>query len=453
MHVLHGTWVPEARLFVLWGENTAVDPRTRFSKRAKIAPHPYDLGFDALLNYVAELAPKAQPDGGDVTIWLPGAGKLTQPSPEARAAGLGDPEGTIQLLRWRVEALTLRPYDALELLIRLPARVEAGAGLALGGDLRFWQQAALLVLHALIEQRYAPTLEQQSGGRLVAGWLPDLEPGLLAGMARNMPPLCRALAPDPASAPQPLPMIEHFLQTGLDAFIRRVGARVPSARLPRLARAPWLKALIGEDRRLAANAPEAKKTYETWQGWRGLAETAATGAGAGAFRVCFRLEDPTETDPEQEPVWGLSYLLQAADDPSLLIDAATVWRSRGKTLTYLERRFDQPHERLLAALGVAARFFSPVERSLRSAKPTGVPLSSEEAYRFFSEPRRAGGAWLRRAGAELGTAQYAQGAGQNRGPAGSARPRRCGRDVELRAAGELRVGILGGRPDHQPGGI
>jgi SNF2 family DNA or RNA helicase len=83
--------------------------------------------------------------------------------------------------------------------------------------------------------------------------------------------------------------------------------------------------------------------------------------------------------------WRLDYLLQARDDLSLLVPLEDVWRERGATARFLDRRFDHPHERVLASLGQAARLFEPIDRSLRQAHPLGCDLSGAEAYAFLRE--------------------------------------------------------------------
>ncbi|MDQ3699637.1 MAG: DEAD/DEAH box helicase, partial [Chloroflexota bacterium] len=116
------------------------------------------------------------------------------------------------------------------------------------------------------------------------------------------------------------------------------------------------------------------------------------------FRVCFRLEPPETEPPETaspapartetkapETSWTLRYLLQASDDPSLLVPASEVWRQRGTMARFLNRRLEQPQERLLAGLGRAARLFPPLEASLRAARPEACPLSVADAYRFVRE--------------------------------------------------------------------
>src|SRR5207247_238898 len=97
-----------------------------------------------------------------------------------------------------------------------------------------------------------------------------------------------------------------------------------------------------------------------------------------AFRLCFRLVPPASDKRDDRP-WQLDYVLQATDDPSLLVTVGEVWRHRGQTARFLTRRFDQPQERVLAALGRASRVFAPIEGSLRTARPEACALSSREA--------------------------------------------------------------------------
>ena len=46
---------------------------------------------------------------------------------------------------------------------------------------------------------------------------------------------------------------------------------------------------------------------------------------------------------------------------TLLCPNEQVWRERGSTLKFLNRKFDAPQERLLAGLGQASRIFTPIE--------------------------------------------------------------------------------------------
>lgn len=369
MHILHGTWLPGQGRLMLWGEDTSITPSLRKGKRGKSTPHPFLMTANDWLRHLDHYTTDSQPDGLDVTLWLPGVGKHPLPSPEALTAGAIAPEGEPELLPWHVNTVTLSPTDALDYFIQLPLPHENPAGFLLGSDLRFWQQAAMLSMSCLVEQRYIPALDLR-GSQLVAFWKAQPDADLLAQLAANMPPLCRAVGDDLSATPQPDDLLVDFLHKTVDAFIRedyRGQKRLPTHR--------WLKALVGEERQVAGSAADNRDLFESWRNWQ---ETASGGA-MGTFHVCFRLEEPAlEDDP-----WSLNYLVQAADDPSVMVEARTVWNSKGQTLHMLERRFDNPQEKLLAALGLASRVFPPIERSLRQPSPVGVALDREEAYHFL----------------------------------------------------------------------
>ena len=103
--------------------------------------------------------------------------------------------------------------------------------------------------------------------------------------------------------------------------------------------------------------------------------------------MALRLSAPEPTqglDHRKQDAWLLEFLLQARDDPSLLVGAADIWRG-GEALAGL-RRLKDPQEKLLTGLGYAARFFAPLEHTLQeSSTPEGLVLNSQEAFRFMRE--------------------------------------------------------------------
>jgi hypothetical protein len=163
----------------------------------------------------------------------------------------------LTLLAWEINTVTLKPTDLLHLMILLPLPTEHQTGFVLGSDLAFWQQAALLVMNCLIEQRYIPALEQQ-GTRYLAHWQPLPDADLLAQLVDSMPPLCRAVTDDARSALAPRQLLAGFLQTTLDAFVRETYAvqQATAARWLKplkklIPRHPWLQALTGPERTLS----------------------------------------------------------------------------------------------------------------------------------------------------------------------------------------------------------
>src|SRR5581483_11158959 len=149
----------------------------------------------------------------------------------------------------------------------------------------------------------------------------------------------------------------------------------------------WLAALRGEP--VLEGEPAALAGFaEQFRAWTEAGDAAEA---ADTFRVCLRL-DPPAGDPEAPAgptpgasAWRLDFLLQATDDPSLLVPAGEVWRQRGATGRFLNRRFDSPHERLLAGLGRASRLFPPLEAGLRTARPETCALTTAEAHDFLRE--------------------------------------------------------------------
>jgi SNF2 family DNA or RNA helicase len=81
----------------------------------------------------------------------------------------------------------------------------------------------------------------------------------------------------------------------------------------------------------------------------------------------------------------LYYLIQAKDDPSLLVPAEEVWKKSQGALTHLGHRFEQTQEKLLAGLGYAARLFPPIASSLKSKRPIDLSLDANNAYTFLRE--------------------------------------------------------------------
>jgi SNF2 family DNA or RNA helicase len=195
--------------------------------------------------------------------------------------------------------------------------------------------------------------------------------------------------PDPMQVPAPDALVDDFLKRLIDCAVREWGSVHLDKRrkVPEGVAGVWWEALWAPDGHIVVPLRERRALaafYEAWQGWIGQLR----GAAEAAFRLCFRLEAP-EIDPETEKViqsdWALRYMLQANDDPSLLVPVDTVWGASGGTLEYLSYRFDHAQEQVLAGLGLAARLFPPIRQSLRAACPESCTLSVDEAYAFLRE--------------------------------------------------------------------
>ncbi|GAC1542708.1 MAG: DEAD/DEAH box helicase [Herpetosiphon sp.] len=368
-HVLHGNWLPEIRRFFVWGET---DAGGRKGRQPKIPPHPFQTTEQALREQFMRL----DVDPGALvehtqTLWLPSAGKLPMASPELMATGaVNGPEGDQMLMPWRVTGLALTAGKALDLLLALRPNMVIAA------DMLAWRAGAFLALQLVAAQQMQPALERD-GYVLRAGWRARPDPAMahqIATLARCLPPVCRAAVDDPAAAAGPRTLVDGFLAALADATIRETGFKVEQAATPG---GHWLRALVGPDANVKLKGAQADDLFKSWQAWDGQRQVA----GDDVFRVTFRLEAPQEADA----AWRLAFLLQATDDPSLLVPAGLVWQERGSIFTYLDRRFEQPHERLLTALGYAARLFPALDASLHEAAPDHAKLAVGEAFTFLKE--------------------------------------------------------------------
>ncbi|TAK28691.1 MAG: DEAD/DEAH box helicase [Chloroflexota bacterium] len=273
----------------------------------------------------------------------------------------------------------------------------------MGEDLAYWIVVARFALELLHRQRFIPTLHKEDL-RYLALWRPLLDEETDArrfdALVRSMPPMGRALAWNvAASAPAPRELLRAFLEATVDAVARGTvqrrsdklyGFRTLRSGQTNSPEMAWLEALRG-DPVVKANRNELSVFYDGYRAWSQPSDPLAV--PSDSFRICFRLDPPTP-DPETEgptaPAdgkrnWTLHYLLQATDDPSLLVPVSEVWRHRGSTARFLDRKFDHPQERLLAGLGRASRLFPPIEASLHSARPERCELRTTEAYAFVQE--------------------------------------------------------------------
>jgi SNF2 family DNA or RNA helicase len=336
-----------------------------------------------------------------ILVRLPSVGGRPLPSPDLALDGPPADAEAPTLGAWQVNGLVCDPAQAPTWLLAFAAaEAETAFGPApvvLGADLRFWIAATRFALELLHRQRLLPTLQLEGAG-LAARWRPLLDEQTdrdrFNALVAAMLPAGRAPAWD-TTAPEPGPraLLAGYLDATVDAVARQAAPRPPARR----GRAPkrrglgeaWLAALRGEPL-LDGTPDELAAFYNEYRTW---VEQADGTTAHDSFRVCFRL-NPPPADQQAEGIvvprrgeqnWTVEYLLQAADDPSLLVSAAEVWRQRGATVRFLNRKFEQPQERLLAGLGRASRLFPPLEASLHGARPEVATLTTEQAYNFVRE--------------------------------------------------------------------
>ncbi|MGE3909836.1 MAG: DEAD/DEAH box helicase [Chloroflexota bacterium] len=429
MLILHGAWGVERNTgdaaFLLWAEDSAQGPERR-RENALAGPedapmHPIQASTASLrraLQTLAGLTGRAdEPVRSGIASWLvtlPSWEGVPLISPEASAAGSvlaqavngthaanngqsasalvatphSDHTGP-SLVTWRVRGRAVPASQAVWLLSLLPVTDGVlGQEIVLGADARYWRAVAKLALELVARERFVPVLDDH--GSVRARWRPVLidprDASRFALLARAMPPACRAIGDTTQSATT---VLSRALSAAVDALVvdGLAAAELQNARdvpRPPTAADAWIWALT------TGNSAVPEGAYDLGAYAERVTEWAAPVGGVGAasaLRTCLQLEPPPDgaNTAGDERTWTLRFLLQAADDPSLIVPAERVWEETGDFLGVFGRRLERPQERLLADLGRAARLFPPIETGLVGAAPSVCRLTTTEAYQFLRE--------------------------------------------------------------------
>ena len=412
MIVLHALW--ENRItgvLHVFAESprTIIETKTKIRKRRGRPPktpamqkpqqHPFALSHDALREITAKLLGTSiaeNADTGKLTLSLPSSAKGPLHSPQLVSDEIGNDKPT-GLQPWSIETLTFDPPTTLDLLISLPSTPPHG--IVFGDALRFWCELAKFALELITKQCFIPSInnDRVDGSSIYTGswevWLSKENSERMHTLVKAMPPICHgAMLINEDNQQSPQDLVLYFLNQTIDGFIRKslsTSKFKPSQRsrktkskkgsIPEL----WLNALSSDEPVINASKKELKTFSKKIYSWLDQVRLADPNA---PFRTCFRLEPPTEENEiQQGNDWSLGYYLQANDDPSLLVPANRVWEVRSDTLTFLNRKFDNPQERFLCDLGKAAGLLPAIEESLRTAHPDGLILGTDQAYAFLRE--------------------------------------------------------------------
>ena len=339
-----------------------------------------DWSGDGLLASVADL--------GTLGIWMP-----DEPRREEKPA----------FRRIQVPSLVFVAADAFDLLTSLPTPPPPCSD-----SLKYWTRLARYTLLLLARRQFVPDVEERRDGSLAALWRPFAqsrdELAWLERFAAVMPPVCYAVAADPAdeggegAAVGPLRLVEDFLGATVDAVIRRqVGADPFFARIHERAKSEsagevrWLSALLGAERTIPGQPSENLPLVDLVRTWSGRLDE---GTAAEPLRLCFTLVEPdveppldveATPEPSARPPWQVQLHLQSHDARGQRFDIAQIWAEHGGRPSLLGRRMGHRRDQLLAELARAAEVLPVLERLPPHTPPTSLELTTAEAYAFLRE--------------------------------------------------------------------
>ena len=389
MIVIHTAFQDDALL--LWAEQSSV---VGDSARGT---YPFAASPQVLHETASAVAIAAGNEATTIAAWMP-----THRNKPLASSRLVDeelrPDVTSRLAQWTVPALRLTFDAVVELFANQLGPGAIQVGITAGDDTRYWQAAYNFACGLVVRQRFLPGIRQRDGA-WEAVWEPviagkDLES--FTALSQAMPGICRGFAGDDALSMSRLQLLHRFVSFVLDQMVRLSNSMdaTPLVVSTNTVHDRWLAALRQGQGQMAASREEARNLQTDVARWKRPINTTL----AAPFRLLFRLEEPTldpaEVDLEisQHPArfentltpWKLSYLLQSTSDPSLVIEASSVW-SGERQPKVIEQSKQEAREYLLASLGAASMLYPPVDASLLHPTPSDAQLDIHQAYRFLYE--------------------------------------------------------------------
>ncbi len=389
----------------LWGE---IPPESDGSAEAQSSAAevslPYDAAAETLVEALAETGCRLDAERAeDRIIWLPTRNGTPLPS-SPLIAEVPAKKTKPRLAAWHVTALPLSTEEAMDFLSACVAKDMLAPGVILSSDVVFFTKVLRFAGALVAREQFLPDLVEREGV-FHARWTPvfigdDAE--RLALLAGAMPHACRALTTTPDAPPDraPTAVLTHVTGEFVDYLVRTtwLGNRLSAFRMRKhrpgsfaSVHDQWLDALRSWDATMDGDAAELAHLAEQIKAWRRPISISTE----TPFRLSFRLEEPDLVEasdrsiPTDPGAWYVRYLLQATDDPSLLVEVADAWEPGKQTARLFAKRRLNVQMYLLAALGQATSLYPTLEESLKTPKPGGFELGTKGAYTFLTET-----AWL-----------------------------------------------------------
>ncbi|ACU35003.1 DEAD/DEAH box helicase [Actinosynnema mirum] len=303
-----------------------------------------------------------------LVVQLPtaGTGPIASPELVGASGAAAAVRGTPRLHSWLVPAVRVEG---------LPERIVDGR---LGASARFYLEVLAFADDLVARGRVVPGVD---GG--AARWravLSGVDAVRFAALRAGMPPSFRAAQ----ESVEPDRLTRAALDRAVDRRVRDgdfsgVDLDEPGAT------GIWLRALVGNPVLGAASGAVARlrERVEHWQG---------SALRRPLLRTCFRLTAPDQSVADEDVSagpgpggdgggrWELEFLVQAVDEPSVVVPAEQLW-SRGNNV--LRRFATRPEDVLLADLGRASRLYPALDRALGEQRPARLVLDVAGAHDFL----------------------------------------------------------------------
>lgn len=318
-------------------------------------------------------------------IYLLLPAKNGMPSPSDGILGETPQEpGEAELQPFRVPALPIEfsEFSAMLRMMRECGDRIPAPGVLLADDFKYLCRA--LEYAAALVQRgtYIPDMAP-FGTTFVSQWRPVILAKYqdeFSAFAKAMPAvLCGVSSDDPRTAPRRRRETAALILEGLiDAMIRASqhgtserGRHINSSNPHEI----WIRSLIWAKTPLDKWQDEMEALYPQIRDWADSLKAMT----AQPWRLFMRIEEPSEG----ENVWRLTWHLQSAQDPSLIIPADRVWSPGDAERAWFERTRTNPRRYMLQILGHLASHIPAIAESLETPFPCECRLDSDGLFDFL----------------------------------------------------------------------
>ena len=366
--ILNGGWIETIEgmhTFILWGE-CGETKCTRLGRKPKNALPLYEK-----MASVVELRSKTNNSAIDIKY-----GKYKYDAMKK------------ELLKREIRGITFNNLDAFNMILNIERNCTNQ--IELSGEIKFWITVAKFTAELIIKHKYLPSLTIDRANKKVNSqwrWHTS-DPEYIDKkkvLCSNMPTECKAyfhLDDQQFIYTNSTKLVSNFMDSMIDSMVRSSCNKINKDNgcleydFNNLS-SNWIHSLFSELPEIPIDTSDQIKMLNEYKKW---IEPIKVKNNNFKFRTCFKVIPPI-----REEEWTIEYLLQAKDDLSLVLPAKMIFEESVDTITYLNKKFNNPQERLLEDLAVASKVFIPIERSLYDAVPIECKLSMEEAYSFLRE--------------------------------------------------------------------
>ena len=293
-----------------------------------------------------------------------------------------------ELLKREIRGITFDDLEAFHMLLNLEKNYLEQRELS--QELKFWITVAKFTAELIIKHKYLPSLTIDRVNKKVnSRWRWHTSDSEYINkkkiLCNNMPTDCKSYFPlenEEFIYINSTKLVSNFMDSMIDSTVRSSSIEINSDDpyshygLSSLG-STWIHSLFSKSPEIPVDTSDQIKMLNEYKKW---IDPIKIKKNNFKFRTCFKVIPPLK-----EEDWTIEYLLQAKDDPSLMLPAKMIFEESVDTITYLNKKFNNPQERLLEDLAVASKVFIPIERSLYEAVPTECKLSMDEAISFLRE--------------------------------------------------------------------